>query len=256
MKKVSIIGTGNVATHLAKALKNSGVTISQIYGRNEHTTKSLALKVGATAVFDILEMETENIEAILISVNDDAIQQVANALPNSNAIVMHTSGTVGIEALEKHTNNGVFYPLQTFSKNKKMDLSTVPFCIEGNNRNTKISLLNLANLLTNDVRFIDSKTRKSIHIAAVFASNFSNHMLAISDKLLNESGQDLSILFPLVNETISKAFSSNPIESQTGPAERNDIQVMKNHLAQLENEPLLQNIYKNISASINNFKNE
>ena len=256
MKRVSIIGTGNVATHLATALRASGVTINQVFGRNQNNLNSLAKKVSANPISSLLELDTENVDAIIISVKDDVIEEVANQLTTSNAIFAHTSGTVGIEALKNHQNRGVFYPLQTFSKSKEMDLSDIPFCIEGNDRSTKLSLLNLATVLSNDVRFVDSNTRKSLHIAAVFASNFSNHMLAISDKLLKESGQDLSILKPLVTETISKAFSSNPVQSQTGPAVRDDQEVIQHHLAQLENEPLQKDIYALISESIKQFKNE
>jgi predicted short-subunit dehydrogenase-like oxidoreductase (DUF2520 family) len=256
MKQISIIGTGNVATHLATALHASGVTINQVFGRNQNNLNSLAKKVNATPVSSLLEIDTENVDAVIISVKDDVIEEVANQLAKSNTIFAHTSGTVRIEALKNHQNRGVFYPLQTFSKSKEMDLSDIPFCIEGSNRPTKLSLLNLATVLSNDVRFVDSDTRKSLHIAAVFASNFSNHMLAISEKLLKESGQDLSILKPLVTETISKAFSSNPVQSQTGPANRNDLEVMRNHLAQLENEPLQKEIYALISESIKQFKNE
>jgi len=256
MKRVSIIGTGNVATHLAIALHRGGIGIHQVFGRNTDNLKSLASKVSAKPIFSLLEIDTVNVDAILIAVKDDVIEDVANQLATSNAIFAHTSGTVGIDALKNHQNRGVFYPLQTFSKSKEMDLSDIPFCIEGSDKSTKLSLLNLATVLSNDVRFVDSKTRKSLHIAAVFASNFSNHMLAISEKLLKKTGQDLSILKPLVTETLSKAFSSNPVQAQTGPANRNDLEVMRNHLAQLEKEPLQKDIYALISESIKQFKNE
>lgn len=256
MKRVSIIGTGNVATHLAIALHTSGIDIIQVFGRNQNNAKSLASRVSAAPIFSLLEVDTENVDTIILSVKDDVIEEVANQLTKSNAIFVHTSGTVGLEALATHQNRGVFYPLQTFSKGKKMDLSNIPFCIEASDKAAKLALLNLANVFSNDVRFVNSKTRKNLHIAAVFASNFSNHMLAISEKLLKQSGQDLSILEPLVTETMSKAFSSNPVQSQTGPAARDDQKVIQNHLAQLENEPLQKDIYALISKSIKQFKNE
>lgn len=256
MIRVSIIGTGNVATHLATALYSAGVAVYQLFGRNQPRLHSLAQKVNAIPVSSLLEMDTENVDVVIVSVKDDSIEEVANLLPKSNAIFAHTSGTVSMDALKTHQNRGVFYPLQTFSKNKEIDLLEVPFCIEGSDKNTKLVLLNLANILSNDVRFVDSEMRKSLHIAAVFASNFSNHLLAISDKILKQSGQDLSILKPLVTETISKAFSNNPVHSQTGPAVRDDQKVIQNHLAQLENEPLQKEIYALISKSIKQFKNE
>lgn len=256
MNTISIIGSGNVATHLAMGLFDSGITIKQVFSRDIESANSIAQKVNAEAINTLFNLDTESIDILIISVKDDVISEVAKSIDSSSIVIAHTSGTVGIEALNNHKKYGVFYPLQTFSKNKEIDLSTIPFCIEGNDKNTKLVLLNLANYLSTDVRFIDSNTRKSIHLAAVFACNFSNHMLAIADGLLKESGQDLSILKPLVQETISKAFATSPSEGQTGPAVRNDMEVMQSHLAQLEKNPQLQDIYTAISNSINTFKNE
>jgi len=256
MNKVSIIGSGNVATHLAQGLFDSGITINQIFSRDIENAKSLAAKVNAEAINTLSVLDTEAIDILLISVKDDVIKEVSKKINSSNIVIAHTSGTIEMEALSNHQNFGVFYPLQTFSKNKEVDLSNIPFCIEGSDKNTKLALLNLANQLSKDVRFIDSITRKSIHLSAVFACNFSNHMLAIADLLLKESGQDLSVLKPLVQETISKAFDTSPNEGQTGPAARNDQEVMQNHVTQLANQPQLQDIYTTISESIKKFKNE
>ena len=167
--------------------------------------------------------------------------------------MVHTSGTVSINSLTSHKKHGVLYPLQTFSKFKEMDLSNIPFCVEGSSKHVCIELIDFSAVISNDVRKVDSLARKSIHLSAVFACNFTNHMLAVADRILQESKQDISILKPLVEETIKKALSSNPEDVQTGPAIRKDYDVIEQHISRLEGNPLLQNIYKDITESIINW---
>jgi predicted short-subunit dehydrogenase-like oxidoreductase (DUF2520 family) len=256
VKRVSIIGSGNVATHLAKNLFSNGVTINSVYSPTLSNASHLATQVNANAISDLIDLDHKNIDFIIIAVKDDIIKLVSNQIPSSNAIIAHTSGTVNLSILKKHPNIGVFYPLQTFSKTKELDFSKIPMCIEGNSNSTQNKLIELASDISKDVRVIDSTTRKNIHIAAVFACNFANHMFTVANHLLQDSHQDLSILKPLIQETVEKALSSNPESVQTGPAIRKDYEVLKRHESMLEEHTDLKNLYINISNSIINWKHE
>jgi predicted short-subunit dehydrogenase-like oxidoreductase (DUF2520 family) len=255
MKKVSFIGSGNVATHLAKGFNDKGIQIKQVFSLNLSKAELLANSVNAEGINDIALLETDGVDLIVLSVKDDVIEEIAQKFDSKNATVVHTSGTVSIKSLATHKKHGVLYPLQTFSKLKEMDLSNIPFCVEGNSKQVCIELIDFSAVLSNDVRKVDSLARKSIHLSAVFACNFTNHMLAVGDRILQESNQDISILKPLVEETIKKALSSNPEDVQTGPAIRKDYDVLEQHINRLEANPLLQNIYKDITESIINWKN-
>lgn len=254
MKKVSIIGSGNVATHLAKNLFDKGIIIHSIYSQTIENALQLADQVKAQSISQLQDLDLSVIDGAIIALKDDIIEDISNQLPESDTIIAHTSGTVPLSALKKHSKIGVFYPLQTFSKSKTLDFSKVPMCIEGITPDVHANLIELAKSISEDVRFIDSDTRKQIHIAAVFACNFTNHMLTIANQQLQQSAQDLSILEPLIRETIEKAFTNTPENVQTGPAARNDQQVIQKHLNMLEGQPQLQNIYTQISNSIINWK--
>ena len=255
MKIVSFIGSGNVATHLAKGFFEKGLHIKQVFSLNLSKAELLANAVNAEGIDDITLLEAQDVDLIILSVKDDIIEEIAQSFDSRNATVVHTSGTVSMKSLSTHKKHGVVYPLQTFSKFKEMDLSNIPFCVEGNSKHVCIELIDFSAVISNDVRKVDSLVRKSIHLAAVFACNFTNHMLAVGDRILQESKQDISILKPLVEETIKKALSSNPEEVQTGPAIRKDYDVIEQHINRLEANPLLQNIYKDITESIINWKN-
>lgn len=256
MQKVSFIGSGNVATHLATKLFTAGVHIHQIASLTSATADDLAQKVGANGITDLEKLELDQIDFLIVAVRDDVLPEMAHKINKASCIIAHTSGTSPMNTFENHENYGVFYPLQTFSKHKSIDIKSTPFCIEGNKEDVVKSLKSLAELIADNVQFVDTETRKSIHIAAVFACNFSNHMLAIAEDILNDKHVSLSILQPLVEETIQKAFSGKPKEMQTGPAARNDQKVITDHLAKLSSHTLHQTIYKNISQSIISTKNE
>ena len=256
MVKVTFIGSGNVATHLAKAFFSKGVQVAQVFSPNLMHANELANEVNAEAINELNDIDVDEVSLIIIAIKDDEIKTISKKMNSLNIPVVHTSGTVSMNAVSNNSLHGVFYPLQTFSKEKKMDISNVPFCIEASSKPVRNLLIDLASVISNDVRNIDSETRKSLHVAAVFACNFSNHMLAIADELLSESGQDISILNPLVQETIQKALSAKPADVQTGPAVRKDSAVIESHIMRLEGKPSVQNIYKDITQSIINWKNE
>ncbi len=256
MKKVSFIGSGNVATHLALGLQEAGMDICEIFSSTPKNALKLASKVGAKAVSSITDLDVQGVDVIIISIKDDLIHSVSNAIGVSSTLIVHTSGTKSMDELSKHENRGVFYPLQTFSIESELKLSNIPFCVEASNLEELEILKEMASLLSADVRITNEETRKSIHVAAVVACNFSNHMFALAEQLLLETGEDLSILKPLIEETVSKALDNHPKEVQTGPAVREDQEVLKNHLHRLKGNPDFQKLYQDISNSIIKLKNE
>ena len=256
MKKVSIIGSGNVATHLAKVMFSYGYIIHEVYSKTKENAEKLAKKVNAQVIYQIADLDVINIDLIIISVNDDQIHSVSNSIPRSNSVIVHTSGTKNIDELSKHQKRGVFYPLQTFSKEVDISFENIPICLEADSENTFSILNEIANTISKNVRVTNSENRKEIHLAAVFACNFTNHMLALASNILEEGNQDLSILEPLIKETIKKSFLSSPKLVQTGPAIREDMEVINKQIKRLEGTPIVQKLYQDISNSIIKLKNE
>ena len=246
---IVLIGAGNVATHLGLALKKSKHNIVQVYSKHMLSAKTLADKLKCQAISSLTEI-TLNADIYIIAVKDDAIAEVAKQLNLKDKIVVHTSGSVSIEALQNSSKNyGVFYPLQTFSKDKKVDFKKVPLCLETNNSKTFKTIEALANSISNNTQKISSEQRLTIHIAAVFACNFSNHLYAIANELLKSNKLSLDILKPLIEETAEKIKNNPPVKMQTGPAIRGDKKTMEKHLKQLTDNKQKQ-LYKLISSSI------
>jgi predicted short-subunit dehydrogenase-like oxidoreductase (DUF2520 family) len=248
--KIVIIGAGNVATHLGIALKNSKHTIVQIYSKHKSSARKLAnsLKCDYT---NFPEKINSDADVYIIAVNDDSIVEVASLLKLNNKIVVHTSGSVELNVLKPTSKNfGVFYPLQTFSKNNHVDFKSIPVCIEASNRATLITLQLLAKSISNNVQKINSEQRKVIHLAAVFANNFSNHLYTISSSILSKANISFDILKPLIEETAKKIKGNHPVNIQTGPAVRHDIKTMNSHLKMLSDNKEYSQLYKMISSSI------
>ncbi|MES2485136.1 MAG: DUF2520 domain-containing protein, partial [Bacteroidota bacterium] len=178
----------------------------------------------------ILFSEIKQADIYIISVTDGAIAEVSAQLPFTGRLVVHTSGSTGIDALDAKNRRGVFYPLQTFSKNKDLDFSTVPLCLESENLSDYITLETLANALSKSVYNISSEQRRALHVAAVFVSNFANHMYVQGNKVCDEHNIPFEILQPLIQETAAKITSLAPLEAQTGPAIRHDQQTIKRHM--------------------------
>ncbi len=246
--KVCLIGAGNVATHLAKALAKQ-VEITQIYSRNLSNSQQLASLINKPdiAISSLKDINTES-DFYIVSVKDDEIANIADNTPNSG-IWAHTSGSIPMSVFEKYKSRyGVFYPLQTFSKNVRLNISEVPFFIEGNSDLSFSKLFALAKQISKNVTPADSSRRKSLHIAAVFACNFANYMWILSDKLLQTDGLNINYLMPLLQETLNKLKILSPIEAMTGPARRGDTQIIKNHLDMLSGDE--KEIYKMLSENI------
>jgi predicted short-subunit dehydrogenase-like oxidoreductase (DUF2520 family) len=248
---VVLLGSGNVATHLSLALRGVGVQILQIYSPNPEHAGTLAEMTDSQAVHRISDINPDA-DLYLISVSDDKIRNIVDEMKSVSGIVAHTSGMVGMQALEKFENFGVFYPLQSFSKDRQVDISRVPFCIEGNKEDTQRQLFDLAGRLSGSVQYIHSMDRKQIHLAAVFVNNFPNHLYAAAEKLLKEKNLDFEILLPLLQETAAKMKDLKPDDAQTGPARRHDLNTIKNHSGMLENHPELLKIYQLFNHQILN----
>lgn len=248
--KVSIIGSGNVATHLAKALKHAHVEILSIWSHQFENAELLANQVGAKAVNQISEITDDDIDVILISVKDDAIAEVAAQLQNYRGVVAHTSGAAALEVLNGNINYGVFYPLQTFSKHKTLDFSQVPLCLEANNTQSLQQLKTLATLISKNIYEVNSEQRKILHLAAVFACNFPNYLYGVAQQLLAQHQLDFEIIKPLIAETANKVQTALPIEVQTGPAIRNDEQTLQKHEDLLKEHSEWLTIYKLLSEQI------
>lgn len=247
---VSIIGSGNVATHLAKALKTANVQVLNIWSNRFENALTLAQEVDANAVSELANFATDKSDIILIAVKDDAIGEVASNLIGYNGIVAHTSGAASISTLDELENSGVFYPLQTFSKLKEVDFSNVPLCLEARNSLVLVKLKELATLLSKHNYEVDSEQRKILHLAAVFACNFPNYLYGIAQQLLAQHQLDFDLIRPLITETANKVQTALPVNVQTGPAIRNDEQTLTKHQGLLSQHPEWLTIYKLLSEQI------
>ena len=248
--RITLIGSGNVATHLGAALKNAGHQIIQVWSRDLQNAALLAYHLKAEPVDDLSEIYPET-DLIIISVKDDAVETVASFIHLKNVLVVHTCGSVSLQILEKYFDTcGVFYPLQTFSKMRELDFRSVPLGIESTDKNSMALLLGLGQTISNNVTYIDSAQRKTLHLAAVFACNFSNFLYAIAADLLSKQQMDFSLIKPLILETASKVQSFLPAKVQTGPAKRHDMQTVAAHLELLQQQPEWQQLYTLLSQGI------
>ena len=249
MISVVIVGSGNVARHLIKAfLKIDNINLKQVYTRN---SKDLALLKNSVSTTNDLSL-IKQADVTIIAVSDDAISDISSKIKNS--LVVHTSGSVEMNALKNPNNKGVFYLLQSFSKEKEINFSTIPICLEAEENKDLLKLEKLASLLQGNVYYLSSLQRKKIHVAAVFVNNFTNHMYTIAYNICEEHNVPFDILEPLIEETSQKIKNLTPKEAQTGPAKRNDIETIKNHLNLLSKSQ--QELYLKITQSIQNHGKE
>jgi predicted short-subunit dehydrogenase-like oxidoreductase (DUF2520 family) len=243
--KISIIGSGNVAWHLAKQLFACDFTINAVYSRNLDNAKLLAEQVKAQAVNKIELIPPSDL--YLFAVKDDAYRGIIDSFPKTTAVCVHTSGSLELNMLSKISDNyGVLYPFQTFSKSKSIDFQKIPICVEASNSQTENVLLSVANKLSPIVRLLNSEQRAYLHLAGVFACNFTNALYAIAEQIAKEQQIDFEIIKPLILETAHKIETLSPAEAQTGPAKRNDQTIMQKHLELLTN-PQWKEIYKLLS---------
>jgi len=252
--RLVIIGSGNVATHMAMAFKEAGLDICGIYSRTFENAKVLAEKLGVNVSKSLAEIP-DDADAYLLAVSDSALPEIVKELPALDGVLMHTSGSVGLDVFSENIKrSAVFYPLQTFSKAKQVDFSKVPILLESEDISVLNALQDLGKKISKTVKTIDSKQRKQLHLSAVFLCNFSNYMFHISEDLLKEDNLDFELLKPLLGETIEKLNSLSPAEAQTGPAIRNDKKTLIEHLDMLKKYSEYQAIYKLISDQIQKLK--
>lgn len=244
-----ILGAGNVAHALGKELNAKGYTIRGVYSRTTKSARALA-KYFSCDVYADPALIPPDAAFYLISVTDEALPEVASRMPDTDGIVLHTAGSVPIEVLARFKRHGVLYPLQTLSKNKETDFSIVPLCIEASDKATLKEIKKLALEMSETIVEVSSQQRKILHVAAVFACNFSNYMYIAAHDILQRSGLDFKIMLPLIIETVEKLMLMDPRQAQTGPALRGDKSVMQEHQQLLKEMPHYQKIYKTLSTAI------
>lgn len=242
--KITIIGAGNVATHLAKAFLRKGIEVSHVSSRTPEHAEKLASEINAS-VTELSGLPKD--QFTLICVSDDAVSGILNKLDPSIPVA-YTSGSVSLSQLPTRTNIGVFYPLQTFSKQSDVVIEDVPFLIESDNAEFEVRLVTLAKALSSHVHLINSEQRKNLHHAAVWVNNFTNHIIYQAQQVALKNDLDFALLQPLLKETIRKVASQSALDAQTGPARRNDQQTIERHLEALEGTP--KELYALLTKSI------
>lgn len=228
--KIAIIGKGRVATHLSQALASAGHDMIMCGGRKR------------------IQAVPADAEVVILSIKDDAIASVASEFADSNALVLHTSGSISIEAIPS-AHRGVMYPMQTFSMDRAVDFRQIPLFLEASSEEDMKMLNRLSATISDTQMHMNSEQRKSLHLAAVLCCNFVNHLFELSHDVMKEQGIPFRILFPLIEETIAKIHTLTPHEAQTGPALRWDENVMQSHM-DLLHEPRHIEIYRLLSESI------
>lgn len=233
--KIAIIGAGNTAYTLCKVLKNKGIEPYCVFVRDAGKAKKVSEDWGVETVSDYETVLKTDLA--IIAVNDDAISEVATHLLDYKGLAVHTSGTKSAELLNRTMRFGVFYPLQTMSKNREISFDEIPLLIYANSPDDVEMLSHFASHYSKKVVFCDDEQRKAIHLAAVYVSNFTNVMLGIGDKLLKDNGLTIDLMKPLVMEMIKKSFEISPKEALTGPARRGDFATIGEHEKMLADNP-------------------
>lgn len=246
MFKIVIIGSGNVATHLIQAFsENETVDLIQVFARKK---KNLLPFIAPAKIVDNLS-DLKEADLYIIAVSDDAIEQVAKQISFENKLVVHTSGSYDFSWISNKNRKGVFYPLQTFSKNKAVDFKTIPLCLEAENEADYAVLEKIAKSVSDKVYQINYRQRQSLHVAAVFVNNFVNHLYHIGSEICDNNQVDFGILKPLIEETANKINQLPPKEAQTGPAKRQDFNTIERHLNFISDDNQ-KNIYQMLTQSI------
>jgi predicted short-subunit dehydrogenase-like oxidoreductase (DUF2520 family) len=260
LMNISILGTGNMAWHLARVFEKQEIRVNEIYGREISKAILLADDLYDTQATDELDFSESESDVFCICVSDDAIEEVCSKiiLPE-NAILVHTSGSRPMEVIVKTLEiyhdlkvfAGVFYPIMTFSKGKYISFEEIPICIEAENEETQKKLVELGNIISKEIYLLNSPERAVLHLGAVFSCNFTNHLWALSKEILEAEDLDFELLKPLIAETFKKAMAANhPADVQTGPAIRRDDTVLQEQLSFLADDEDLAKVYKAVSNSI------
>ncbi len=255
MMRVVFIGAGNLATRLSLAMSRAGMEILQVYSRTAARAEALAGKLGCVWT-DALDAVSPDADLYLFALKDTALREVIAGMRPNGGLWAHTAGSMPLSVFAGATERyGVMYPLQTFSVEREVDFKRIPFFLEASSAREEALLKKVAGTLSDDVRPLSSEKRKYLHLAAVFACNFTNHMYALAERILRERGIPGEVLLPLIDETAAKVHELSPERAQTGPAVRYDRNVIDKHLALLR-DPDVRDLYERISANIYNLKSE
>lgn len=251
--RIVLAGAGNVAWHLFRAFEQGGHEVLQVYARSPQALE----RFGVDSARRCLSPDKIDREAdfYVLAVSDRAVVQVSDALPENQGVIVHTAGSLPISVLSKHAGRcGVLYPFQTLTAGHEVDFAaSVPLLIEADSPSNALLIKDLAVSLSRQVVETNSDTRRMLHVCAVFASNFTNHLLAVADQLALDHGVDFELLRPLVEATVNKAFTGGPQRVQTGPAVRGDTLILESHIALLKKYPLFAEVYQLLSRSISTF---
>ena len=255
--KIVLIGAGNLATHLGKALHAAGHDMVQVFSRTMQSAETLASLLDAEPLTDMAQVR-DDADVYIFSVKDSALEQLISQLcGGEKKVFLHTAGSMPMSVFrEKALHYGVLYPMQTFSKQREVDFSIIPCFIEANDEFALKQIEGLAGQISHRVYQLSSEDRKYLHLSAVFACNFANHCYAASQELLQQHGISFDVMLPLIDETAAKVHGMTPKEAQTGPAVRYDENVIGKQIQLLENQPYFQKIYDCMSKSIHELESE
>jgi len=246
MTSIVILGFGNVGQHLCKALcKCNDISIKQLFNRNQVNIPSELKHIPFTSQLS----EIQEADIYIMAIPDDAIVSFSEKLPFKGKLVVHTSGAVAMQVLSEANRKGVFYLLQSFSKNRELDFRNIPICIEAENKSDLKLLKKIGKSISKKVVEINSEERANLHVAAVFVNNFVNYMYGVSSDLLANNKLPFELLKPLIAETASKIETLSPKDAQTGPAKRNDKKTIEKHLHLLKDSPYKE-IYQQLTDAI------
>lgn len=251
--KITLIGAGNLATNLAFALVEAGHELRQIYSRTDASARELAEKTGVEAFTSQIPAINKDSDVYIVSITDKALNEIAPQLVEGReqALWLHTAGSMPMDVFGCR-RRGVLYPMQTFSKQKRVSFRAIPIFIETAEAEDLKLVKALAQSLSDSVYELSSQDRPYLHLAAVFCCNFANHCSTLAARLLEKHGIPFNVMLPLIDETTKKLHTLPPLEAQTGPASRGDENVMNKHLQILESEgeQTLSKIYRLMSQSI------
>lgn len=253
--KIILIGAGNLATQLALALQKKGLAPACIYSRTDESARRLSERLHHTDYTTDLAQLPNDGDLYIFAVKDSVLADLLARMPANDGLWVHTAGSVDREVFRPYaTRYGVFYPMQTFSKEREVGFDNIPFFIEANSEDDTRLLHDLAARLSGKVYRADSEQRKYLHLAAVFACNFTNHLYTLCDRILQEHGLPFEAMLPLIRETADKAADMPPFDAQTGPAIRYDRNIIAKQEALLD-DPTLREIYSLMSRSIHETHN-
>lgn len=247
MKSVVIIGAGNVAFHLTRALLQNTINVRQVFNR----TLSKAQELGEANNIKYTDKisELEKADLYIIAASDSAVEELSHYIPYDDTLVVHTSGSLSTKILKGDYRKGVFYPFQTFTKRKALRYEEIPFFVEAENKEDEDALYKLADKISNEVHRVDSEKRRKVHMSGVWASNFVNHLYYVAQSICEEAEMPFDVLRPLILETANKIQDMEPFEAQTGPAKRGDSIILDKHM-ELLTDSRQQQLYQLLSDSI------